>query len=272
LAPFVLALPVIISNLETAQVNIFLLFLLLLALFAVRHRRDVAAGVILGVITAVKLTPGLFIAYFAWKRAWGVVAGATIGLVMGWVVLPILAFGVEGYVDVTRAWFGVVHRFVTEGIVAEGAVGFRHTNQSLSAAIHRHLSHVAADAHRENFYLNVVNLAPAAVEWLVRAAQVAIVVALAWIGRSRLTARDDPRLPIEYGLLAIATLWLSPISWINHYVILLIPFAAVCEAISRLPESGVDPVAGLLAAVPGVDRSGRIADRDPEGPESCDRV
>ena len=36
--------------------------------------------------------------------------------------------------------------------------------------------------------------------------------------------RRDPRIPFELSLVAIATLYLSPISWINHYIVMILPF------------------------------------------------
>jgi hypothetical protein len=106
-------------------------------------------------------------------------------------------------------------------------VGFRHTNQSLSAALHRLLSEVPADGGRgANYFVNVVTLSIPFVDYVFKAAVVAILAFLMWICRSPLGDRDRLALSFEYSLVFIATLFISPISWIDHYVFLLLPFIA----------------------------------------------
>lgn len=227
--------PVVISNLETSQVNIALLFVVLLGLIAFRHGRDGTAGALLGAAAAVKLTPGLFLAYFAWKRRWRVVGGGAAAVAVGWAVLPILTFGPGRAVEIVAAWASVVGGFVGEGVVAEGIGGYRHTNQSLAAVLHRTLSAVPADAGREDFYVNLLALEHATVRGIVGGLGAAIVVGLGWLARGRTSARGGPRQATELALVFIATLFLSPVSWINHYVALLPGYAVALELAAGRP-------------------------------------
>jgi len=238
--PYVLTAPVIISNLETGQVNIVMVFLLVVALFLHRQERDLLAGGILGGIIALKLTPALFVLYFAWKGAWRLLAGTAVGLLLCWGLLPLLAFGPGFYADVMEGWLRTVAPFLAEGTIAEGLGGFRHTNQSLSAAVVRYLTETPAGGGREDFTVNVATVGLDAARWIVRGLSAAIVAFLAWIcargGRS-FAARFPLRYGLECALVMIAILFLSPISWINHYVYLLFPYgAAVAWLVSR-PES-----------------------------------
>ncbi len=225
--PLVLAAGLIASNLETAQVNHVTLFLVTLALYLFRRRRDRAAGALIGVAAALKLTPALFVLYFLYKRAYRVVAGAVLAVAVCWLLVPAILFGIRGLGPIMSGWWAILSRFLTEGTIAEGIVGFRHTNQSLSAAFHRFFTHVPADGGRgPGYFVNLVALDLAAARWIVRAMTLAVLALLARLCRTPLGDRRSVALAFEYSLVWIATLFISPISWINHYVVLLVPFAA----------------------------------------------
>ncbi len=225
--PFVLAAGIIGSNLEVTQINHLTLFLLCWSLYAFKRGKDIGAGALIGVAVALKLTPGLFILYFLYKRSYKVVAGAAIGLVICWLVLPPFLVGFENFWPVMTGWWGILSAFLTEGTAAEGIVGFRHTNQSLSAALHRFLSEVPADGGRgAHYFVNIISLSVPFVDYVFKAAVVAILAFLLWICRTPLGDRDRLALSFEYSLIFIATLFISPISWIDHYVFLLFPYIA----------------------------------------------
>lgn len=234
--PYVLTAPVVISNLETSQVNIVIMALLYWALLLHTRGRDWGGGFTLGIATALKLTSGIFIPYFLLKREWRVVAGAALGILVGWVAVPATLLGWEAYLDVHRAWLERVLPFLAEGTRAEGLGGFRHTNQSLSAALHRTLARIPAEAGREDFYVNAVSLRPETVVTLVRLLDLGILGGLAWLCRSRSEDRRSPERGFEYALVMIAALLMSPISWINHYVVLLFPYAVAVRYIVTRPR------------------------------------
>src|SRR5438477_13150 len=77
-----LALPPVLGDLSHNNVNIFVLFLLAGCLEAFRRGRDVTAGLVLALAVACKVTPVLFVGYFAWKRAGRVLAGCAVGLAL----------------------------------------------------------------------------------------------------------------------------------------------------------------------------------------------
>lgn len=234
--PFVAAAGVIGSNLETAQVNIAILFLVVWGLAFFRIRQDGLSGAIVGVAVAVKLTAGVFLLYFLWKRAWRAALGVVAGLVVCWLVLQPLAFGPGFFVEITKGWWADLRPFLEKGVIAEGVGGYRHTNQSLAAVVGRFFTAVPAGGGREDLYLNVVSLDREAARWIVRGLQATTLVVLAGVCR---TPTDDRRrigLAFEYALVLIATLFLSPISWINHYVVLLPAFAAAIYWIRTRPR------------------------------------
>src|SRR5438477_147197 len=75
------------------NVNVLILFLIVMSLLAFCHHRDGLAGFLLGLSIACKLTPALFLAYFLYKRAWTTLAGAALGLVLFMLIIPGAYFG-----------------------------------------------------------------------------------------------------------------------------------------------------------------------------------
>ena len=70
---------------------------------------------------------------------------------------------------------------------------------------------------------------------IVRLLSLALVAALAWWTRGRLEDRRHLAWGLELGLVALVMLFVSPVSWLNHYVALLLPLAAVVETLRRMP-------------------------------------
>ncbi len=222
--PLALIGVVTITNLETSQVNIFIFSLVLLGLDQFSKNKDMQAGLLLGVATAIKITPGLFIAYFFYKRSWKMVFWASAGVLICWGVILPLALTPSRFLPVLESWLGIFFSFITEGTIAEGVTGFRHTNQSLSAVIYRFFTDTPANGGFENFYVNILNLSYTTAGWIMKILKIGILVGLALVCRAPMKGRKDPRIPLELSLVAIATLYLSPISWINHYIVMILPF------------------------------------------------
>ena len=75
---------IVTHNIREGQVNIFLMGLVVADLFRrddTAFARVVPRGVLVGVATAVKLTPGIFIVFFLITRQWRLLRGSIIGLV-----------------------------------------------------------------------------------------------------------------------------------------------------------------------------------------------
>jgi uncharacterized membrane protein len=65
-----LSLRPIMSDLIHGNVNLFILFLVIAALFAYHRGRPFVSGLVVALAIACKVTPALFIPYFLWKRQW----------------------------------------------------------------------------------------------------------------------------------------------------------------------------------------------------------
>ena len=233
---------VIITNLETSQVNIFVLALTVLGLEQfVRHRKT-RAGILLGVATAIKITPALFIAYFAYKRQWKTMLWGGVSTIICWGIILPLILGFSRYPEIMESWISYFFGFVEEGTVAEGIGGFRHTNQSLSAAFYRYFTDTPANGGFKDLYVNVMSLSYPAASIVMKGLKIAVLLILLFLCRSAMVQNNNNKLPFEFSLLAIATLYISPISWINHYLLMLLPFTTCLYYILKRPTHDLDRI------------------------------
>lgn len=97
-----LTLPPVLGDLSHNNVNLFVLFLIAGCLEAFRRGWDLTAGLVLALAIACKVTPLLFVAYFAWKRCWKVLAGCAAGLMLWLAVVPGAAFGWDRNAELLR--------------------------------------------------------------------------------------------------------------------------------------------------------------------------
>src|SRR5262249_31647349 len=128
-----LTLRPIMGDLSHGNVNLFILFLVIASLYAFRRSHDGVCGVTLALAIACKLTPALFIPYFAWKRAWKTLAGCCAGLVLFFVLVPGLFLGQERNLQLLNSW---ANQMITPYVVS-GVVTSEHVNQSLPALVFR---------------------------------------------------------------------------------------------------------------------------------------
>ncbi len=88
-------LPVVL-DMQEGQTNFVALLPLMAGLYFAQDERpwaDVAAGLLVGLAIAVKVTPAIFAAYFLWKRRW-TIAGSAVGGVALWsLAVPAAVFG-----------------------------------------------------------------------------------------------------------------------------------------------------------------------------------
>jgi hypothetical protein len=225
-----LSLRPILGDLTHGNVNLFILFLVVAALDSYRHRWDELAGILIALAIACKVTPALFVAYFLWKRAWRVLAGCALGLVLFFFAVPAAFLGWEQNLELLTSW---VRQMVLPYVVG-GVVTSEHQNQSLPGLLFRMLTaspsfivyvdNVSTPAE----YHNVLSLDPLAVRWLVKGCMAAFVGLIVWTCRTPTTPRQGVRLAAEYGLIVLGMLLFSERTWKHHCVTLLIPFAVIC--------------------------------------------
>jgi alpha-1,2-mannosyltransferase len=238
-----LSLRPIIGDLQHGNVNLFILFLVVAFLTLFRCRRDVLAGLVLGLAIACKVTPALFLPYLVWKRAWKTLAGSVVGLVLFLYpgLVPGLILGFAENDHQVRSWYqNMVVPFIIEGKVTS-----EHNNQSLPGLLARLLTHSpsfseydAADQYQPTAYHNVLTLDPVIVRGLVKVAIGLFALLVVWACRTPTQTRQGWRLGAEFAIVLLGMLLFSERTWKHHAVTLCLPFAVLCYYLSAYQPVG----------------------------------
>jgi hypothetical protein len=224
-----LSLRAISGDLTHGNINLLILALVVGALCAFRARRDLSAGLLLSLGIACKVTPALFVPYFLWKRSWKVLAGVAAGLVLFFVVVPSLRFGVDRNAEYLASW---VDHMIAPYLV-RGEVWSEHNNQSLPALAARLLTHSASfsdyigDVYHPLEYHNLLDLDPAVARWVVRGGMGLFALLVVWSCRTPTSARAGWRMAAEFSVVVLGMLLFSERTWKHHCVTLLLPFGVL---------------------------------------------
>lgn len=251
----VLSIRPVLGDLMHGNVNLFILFLVLVGLDLFRRGRDVPAGMAIALAIACKVTPALFLPYFLWKRSWGVLAGIALGLGLFLFVIPALVLGWSDNLELLSSWF---ERMVLPFLVG-GQITSEHSNQSLPGLMTRLLTHSPSfsdyegDKYVPQAYHTIVDLGPA-VRWLAKGAMAAFAVAFVVRGRTPTQPRQSGRLGAEYALIVLGMLLFSERTWKHHAVTLLLPFAVLCYQLAMAEAGSLRKrlIAATLATAAGL--------------------
>jgi alpha-1,2-mannosyltransferase len=230
-----LCLRPIAGDLVHGNVNLFILFLIVGAIVSFCRRRDVLAGVILGLAIACKVTPALFVPYLLWKRAWKTLAGTAVGVGLFVWLVPGLVLGWSENQQYLGSWYRNMVQPFAEGKVTSDAV-----NQSLPGLMARLLTHRPSfvtrgeEAYIPLEYHNVVDVDPRAVQWILKGCMAIFALLAIWRCRTPTDDRESWRLLAEFSIVILGMLLFSERTWKHHCVTLLLPFAVLCYALSAL--------------------------------------
>jgi hypothetical protein len=110
----------LLDNLAMAQVNILVFYLVMAALILWKQAKPFAAGLVLSCAVLLKLTPALFLLYFAVKRSGKVLGGALAGgILFAWLVPGlVLGFGLNRAYFIQ--WFGSMVRPMVSSLKSAG--------------------------------------------------------------------------------------------------------------------------------------------------------
>ncbi len=226
----VLALPFLLDNLFLGQSNLVVLAFTCAALHALVSKRPFRGGLLLSVAIALKLTPALFLLYAVLKREGKVLVGAAVGLGVLLVVVPSFAYGPVRNATLLQEWSQfVIQPFVRGEKLQTTSVSWYHTNQSLDAFLNRSLTSYGRDNYGGLHTLtDPASLEEAQVRRVGLVLKLLVVAVLAAAALKERSV-NSPRFLLEVGLYFLGILFLSPASWFNHYVAVLVPYAAAAQ-------------------------------------------
>lgn len=228
LALLVATIPVfrfIENDFMNGQINVAILFLVILHIWAYVAGYRFLAGMTLAAALVIKQPSLLFVAYWAMRWQFRLLAGVGVGVLLWFYLLPGLFVGYPKIHDYNVQWFhSIIYSPEGDSLAQKSAESTDAQGESLLGFLAKYLSESDASHHRdEPVYLHIADLKPQTVSNIHAGLSMLFVLGL-WA----LTLRKSPNPPvqnwrtfIELALVASLTLLLSPISHKAHYVLML---------------------------------------------------
>ncbi len=210
------------DTLAYGQIDLVLLLLLTLALWALRSGRDTAAGALVALGTLFKIYPILLLAFFVMKGHWRALAG----FVAAMVVCNGIAIAVIGWDEHLI--------YLTRVLPNIGSTTSWVENQTISGFLAR----LTDSPRNATIYQNdTVQLLGSVLSGIV--SLVACALAL------RPTSRDSTGYALQYSMFLLLMVLASPAAWMHYETLLIVPFG---NLILHLRERSVSlSYAALLA-------------------------
>ncbi len=227
-----LVFPFVLRDLDECGLQIFMLFMLTAAGYAVHRGRSGWAGFWLGTAITYKMTPVLCLPLLVWKRQWRAVGWSVI-VVAVWAALPATVLGWGPTLHWHQEWWKRTSSVAADGGAYPSVQGFhpgqgtieaaKQQNLSLQAALARYLEtyppgHPLHLDHPAFFQFGA--LEPRAAQLAVKGVLIVLACALAWRFRRR-WAMQDGDLPAEWAAACLLCAVVSPFCWKQHLVMVL---------------------------------------------------
>ena len=208
---FLALLKFIGREIELGQVNILIIFVLIMMLRTVVKKKDVPAGILWGISLFVKPYALIFLPYFILKKRFKLIATGLIVLIVG-LALPVLTFGFKGNLLVLKEWAFTLSRS-TPGQIAAGDTA------SLYAFLWKILP-----GHPDFWTMFL---------WLVIGSAVGVVF-LWMMGEGRKRDLNMPEI-LEAAFLMILIPFFSPLGWNYNYIYSVLAVVLILNYWPRFP-------------------------------------
>ena len=231
--PSLLVIVYIWSTYHLGQPNLVLLALVLGAFVALRAEREIIAGGLIAIAAAIKAFPVMAIVYLLYRRYWTAAASLVVALVFLLLILPAPFRGFERAWRDLEKWSVGMLKYSEVGVGQRPKRSYTWKNQSLVGVSNRLLRRVdgdAASAPDQPVYVNFADLSFSIVNVIV--AGIALALGSIFIGvmprRDMRTAESDV---IEFALLLLLMLMITPLSFGYFFCWLMLPFAVVTQRV-----------------------------------------
>lgn len=229
----------IISDLQHANLNIFMMIWVALAWAYFLSGKDLLAGAFVALAIVTKVTPALLLVYFLYKRQWKVCFGTAIGLALVFLVIPSLYVGFSKNIELHRNWY----HMLAEPYARHGWATIEIANQSLYGVLLRILSnaglltieHMSVNQAMEIGMEDMARPVTALGNLIRPCITVGVIGSLAWLCRHRIQRRADIRIWLEFALVLVAMLLMGERTWKHHATTLPIVYLAVWYVLTCLP-------------------------------------
>jgi hypothetical protein len=241
LIPSLLVIVYIWSSYHLGQPNLVLLALMVGAFFALRAKREIAAGGLIAIAAAIKAFPVLAIIYLVYRRYWKAAVSLIATLVFLLLILQAPFRGFERARHDLEKWSAGMLKYSEVSVGQRPMRSYTWKNQSLIGVSNRLLRHVDADAAstaHQPVYVNFANLKFPFVNAIIVSVALALgVVFIAAMPQSGMRTADSDA--IEFALLLLLMLMLTPLSFGYFYSWLMLPFAVITQRVLAGKSSAV---------------------------------
>src|SRR5437588_2911447 len=231
--PSLLLIVYIWSSYHLGQPNLVLLALMLSAFVALRAEREIIAGGLIASAAAIKAFPVMAIIYLLYRRYWTAAASLVVALVFLLLLLPASFRGFERAWRDLEKWSAGMLKYSEVSVGQRPMRSYTWKNQSLVGVSNRLLRHVDADAAsapHQPVYVNFADLKFSVVNAIVIG--IALALGMMFIAvmpqRAMRTAESDA---MEFALLLLLMLMITPLSFGYFFCWLMLPFAVAMQQV-----------------------------------------
>lgn len=229
-----LALHYVIRDLDDGGPHLILLAMLVGGIYRASQGKEYRAAIWFGLAAALKGPAALFLPFFLLQRRWRL-AGATALAVLSWTALPAVWMGPASWWQHQYEWTRVAWGSATGNLspVARESES-RVQNQALRPVLVRGLDKVV-DAATANA--------------MAAAAIAALAASSAWWLRGRGGGTAHAAWPLSCSAVLILTLLLSPVTWVQHIVLILPALYIVVAEDRGIRRLGAPATAAMVVYV-----------------------
>jgi len=222
IVPSLAVVPYIWDTYLLGQVNLFLLVLVLGSFLALRKKRGILAGLLLGLAIAIKVFPLPVVIYFLFRKQWLAALSTFASCVLFLAVAPGAIRGFERNGNELQQWVAtMVGDQSGNTMAARSHIGFTRRNQSLVSLSHRWLRPVdAGDRDGVPFRIHVTEVSPRTAQLIGYGSCLVLALLFLWAARGRM-GRNYEAEGIEAGMVCTLVVLVSPLSWTYFFCWLL---------------------------------------------------
>jgi hypothetical protein len=234
LLPSFLVMVCIWSNYHLGQPSLVLLALILGAFVLLRAKNDLLAGALIAVAAAIKAFPVVLLVYLLYRKYWKASASLVLTLVFLLLILPApFRGGFERSWRDLEKWSTGMLTYNARGVGQRPGRSLTWKNQSIVGVANRWLRRVDIEDTTlpdRPVYVNVTGLKFATVNAIIAAITVALGIAFLAVTPSK-NMRTPETDAIEFSLLLLLMLMLTPLSYFYLFAWLILPSAVITQRV-----------------------------------------
>ncbi|RLD24726.1 MAG: hypothetical protein DRI71_01710 [Bacteroidetes bacterium] len=225
-------------NIHLGQSNILMMLAIIMAAYYLMKGKNLLTGVWLGFAMAYKVTPLFFVFYLVLKRKFRAAFFSLLFFGLFTVVAPMIFYSPARTISFVESWSTMVlEPFVKGEKVKSTNVNYYHSNQSLDAFLNRHLTPYGEERYGGlHNWLNPDFYTEAQVSTIGKVIKLLIVALLGFLAIKSRTVNNRVY-PFEISLFLMAILFISPVSWVNHYVLIVPAYIVAVNEILILDKA-----------------------------------